>query len=369
MNDQSMETMLNNNLATQEGITQPGNDVNGSAMDLLQKINEQCVSHQDLSHFGTELYQRILNEMNSLFTNYLSQINSAQQVPNEQFKVPEVSAEDQKSVSSVKYDLDNDVIMRTRYPDSVKQIPEPGCFRGITSETELFCDLCEDTFKTYPNSSWPEESKINFVRSRLRDAARNWYLTKYKGNKSPKTMKELLDGLRIAFNDVGSNKLAKIKLTRLKQSYGDINKYIESFRNYTNKFNLDEESSALLFYNGLHPKYQKEIEKLDQFPTNLETITTKCILFETSLIIKDKIKQDSDNNNNHRQSKSHSNKHTNDNSSKSYIKYNKNNNNYNKNKDYDNKNNNNYNNNRNQKKNYNNNDNYVNKTQKSNSNN
>ncbi len=330
MNDQSMETMLNNNLATQEGITQPGNDVNGSAMDLLQKINEQCVSHQDLSHFGTELYQRILDEMNSLFNNYLSQINSAQQVPNEQFKVPEISGEDKKSVSSVKYDLDNDVIMRTRYPDSVKQIPEPGCFRGITSETELFCDLCEDTFKTYPNSSWPEESKINFVRSRLHDAARNWYLTKYKGDKSPKTMKELLNGLRVAFNDVGSCKLAKIKLIRLKQSYGNINKYIESFRTYSNRFNLDEESLTLLFYNGLHPKYQEEIEKMEQFPVELETIITKCILFESSMSIRNKLKQNSNN----KSSKNYS-KHNNSNK---YNNYNKNNNN-NNNKNNDNNNN------------------------------
>ncbi len=196
---------------------------------------------------------------------------------------------------STRYDLDHDVIMRSRFAYSINQVPEPGFFSGKTSETDLFCQLCEDTFKTYPNRYWPEDAKVNFVQSRLRDSARNWFLAKYKNNTLPATMHELIDGLRTAFNNVASIKLAKIKLIKLKQTYGKINEYIEEFRTYARNFNWDEEAITLIFYNGLHPKYQEEIEKAEVFPINLENIITKCILFENSLNTKNKINQTNNN--------------------------------------------------------------------------
>jgi len=67
--------------------------------------------------------------------------------------------------------------MRTGTTAPLIQVPDPGMFSGKISEIDLFCQLCEDTFKTRPNSKLPEETKISFAKSRLRDSARNWYLS------------------------------------------------------------------------------------------------------------------------------------------------------------------------------------------------
>lgn len=101
--------------------------------------------------------------------------------------------------------------MQNKFFAPLNQVPEPGFFSGKTSETELFCQLCEDTFRTIPNKYLPEEIKINFVKSRLRDLARNWYLIKYRGNIKPGSMFELLTGLKATFSNVANSKLAKIK--------------------------------------------------------------------------------------------------------------------------------------------------------------
>ncbi len=186
--------------------------------------------------------------------------------------------------AQVKYDLDHDVVMKSNCSNtSLIQVPDPGFFSGDTSETDLFCELCEDTFNTSPNNELPEDIRVNFVKSRLRGSARNWYLSKYKNNVVPATMFELLMGLKGAFNNVGSVKLAKIKLVSLRHNYGNINKYIEEFRTLTCNLNFEEEPSALLFYIGLHPKYQEEIQKLETFPETLESIITTCILLENTL--------------------------------------------------------------------------------------
>ena len=110
-----------------------------------------------------------------------------------------------RQLSPTQYDLDHDVVMRSNYHhNSLIQVPEPGFFSGDTSETDLFCELCEDTFNTYPNNELPEDTKVNFVKSRLRGSARNWYLSRYKNNVVPATMFELLMGLKGAFNNIGS---------------------------------------------------------------------------------------------------------------------------------------------------------------------
>ncbi len=245
--------------------------------------------------------------------------------------------------SSVQYDLDHDVVMRSNYHYNLTQIPEPGFFSGDTNETDLFCELCEATFTTYPNNELPDDAKVNFVKTRLRGSARNWYLSKYKNNIVPSNMGELLAGLRGAFNNVGSTKLAKIKLVTLRQNYGNINNYIEQFRTYSQPLGFDEEPLALLFYIGLHPKYQEEIQKLESFPTTLESIITKCILFENSLKTTMKIRESTSykrnnnrKNNNHNNNYRNNNRHNNNGYKNNYKQRNNNYNNKNNNSNNEN---------------------------------
>ena len=235
----------------------------------------QYIVRQDLEQLADQMYTKLSSDINVMFES----IKGKQ------------SATTSNLDSPIQYDKDNDVIMKNTYHNNPPQVPEPGFFSGNTAETELFCDLCEATFKTYPNKDWPEDAKINFVKTRLRDSARNWFLTKYKDGAYPESLDVLLRGLREAFNNVGSIKLAKIKLVALKQNYGNINKYIDDFRNITLKLNLLDDALALFFYNGLHSKYQEEIQKLDAFPETLEEIITKCILFENTLKTTNKVKE------------------------------------------------------------------------------
>ncbi|OUM65803.1 hypothetical protein PIROE2DRAFT_7131 [Piromyces sp. E2] len=76
--------------------------------------------------------------------------------------------------------------------------------------------------------------------------------------------------------------------------YGDTELFCQisntmEFRSYSQLLNWNEEALALIFYNGLHPKYQEEINKMYQFSTTLEIIFTKCVLFEENMNIKNKI--------------------------------------------------------------------------------
>ena len=236
-----------------------------------------------------------LNNITDIIENINQRLNSSNPEPQEyeRFDTPRplLNNHDVDNNSSItNYDLDRDVIMKDKISAPLIQVPEPGFFSGKPSETELFCQLCEDTFRTTPNRYLSEETKINIVKSR-RDSARNWYLTKYRDNIRPGSMHELLTGLKTAFSNVASYKLAKIKLMSLKQTYGKINDYIEEFRNYTRLFKWEEEPLTLIFYNGLHPRYQEEIQKLEVFLTTLESIITTCILLENSIHIKNTIKQ------------------------------------------------------------------------------
>ena len=74
-------------------------------------------------------------------------IVSTSTVPEASTVVPQV---DDNASTSTRYDNDHDVIMRSAFPYTVAQVLEPGLFYGDISETELFCQLCGDTFKTYP---------------------------------------------------------------------------------------------------------------------------------------------------------------------------------------------------------------------------
>ncbi len=280
------------------------------------------VLRQDLDQMATRIYEKLSSDMNNMF---------------EYFKDKQTTSDTARD-SPIQYDNDHDVIMKNTFHNNLNQVPEPGFFSGNTTETELFCDLCEATFKTYPNKDWPEDTKINFVITRLRDSARNWYLTKYKDNAPPASLDILLRDLREAFNNVGSIKLAKIKLISLKQNYGNINKYIDEFRNIIFKLNLDEESLALFFYNGLHPKYQEEIQKLDAFPVTLENIITKCILFENTIKTANKVRESNNNSKNKNNKKHYNNKNYN---YKGKNKYNNYKNNYQQRNNNNNNNNNN----------------------------
>ena len=238
----------------------------------------QYVRRQDLEQMANRIYDKLSSDMNDMFES----IKGKQPATTSNLDSP------------IQYDKDHDVIMKNTYHNNLTQVPEPGFFSGNTAETELFCDLCEATFKTYPNKDWPEDAKINFVTTRLRDSARNWYLTKYK-NVLPDSLDTLLYDLRESFNNVGSIKLAKIKLVSIKQNFGNINKYIDDFRNISLKLNFLDESFALFFYNGLHPKYQEEIQKLDAFPETLEDMITKCILFENTIKTANKVRETTNN--------------------------------------------------------------------------
>jgi len=58
---------------------------------------------------------------------------------------------------------------------------------------------------------------------------------------------------------------------------------------------LSDASLTLLFLNGLHPKYKNEIKKADVIPETLEEMITKCILFENSLKLNNKLNSQANN--------------------------------------------------------------------------
>ena len=351
--------LLNNNnidpnsMATD--VDQLREDATQTARDIVTGVQENFVSNSDFLQFNQEMENRfnqldhnnqtLLNAINSISdrintnenNHSYERLNTPTPTPLAEQKI-EDNDSSSEATTSTHYDLDHDVIMKSRFAYTVTQVPDPGLFTGKTSETELFCQLCEDTFKTYPHRYWPEDSKVNFVKSRLRGSARSWYLTKYKDNIYPATLKELLDGLKKAFTNVASVKLAKIKLVNLKQTYGKIDEYIEEFRSYIRQFNWSDETLALFFYAGLHIKYQEEINKSEEFPTKLEDIITKVILYENSLNTKNKIREVSSNKNNNKKK----NTNLNSNSKNKNKNYRFNNNNYSKNNNYNNSKNNDY---------------------------
>jgi len=95
-----------------------------------------------------------------------------------------------------------------------------------------------------------------------------------------------------------------------------------------------------MFFNGLHPRYQEEIEKSETFPTTLESIITKCILIGSSITNKNKMqnnknmkKKNSNLQNNHKKQKKPFNNYNynNNNNRNNYQNYNQNNNSSNNN--------------------------------------
>ena len=299
-----------------EGVQQLRNDTTQACSEIVNGVSESFVSKEDLQIYHQEImsqfgaYDRVNNQiLASLealqkttleFRNELAAKQDKGKSPAattststaEPSSNVQTAQDDNDNASTItRYDNDHDVIMRSAFPYTVAQVPEPGLFSGDISETELFCQLCGDTFKTYPCKSWPEDAKINFVQSRLRGAARSWFQTKYPIGTTPSSLEVLLEELKKAFPDVVSKKLKKINLVNLKHSYGKIKEYIDSFRKLTADLGWPEEPLVLFFYNGLHPKFKDEINKMEKFPEKIEEITTKCILFESSQETKVKINQ------------------------------------------------------------------------------
>ena len=183
-----------------EGVQQLRNETSQACSNIVTGVSEGFVSKQDLNNYHQEVmkqfaaYDRVNNEILSSLdsikkaTLFLNQqrkgkapadaSTSTNVPPTVDFFIPQPSLDDNASTTT-RYDSDHDVIMRSVFPYIVAQVPDPGLFSGDISETELFCQLCADTFKTYTCKLWPENSKINFVQSRLRGAARSWYQTKY----------------------------------------------------------------------------------------------------------------------------------------------------------------------------------------------
>jgi len=303
-----------------EGVQQLRNETSQACTDIVTGVTEGFVSKEDLQNYHQEVikqfeaYDKVNNEILSsleslkkatlYFKHELSAIHqnrnpasasasastSGPTTAEFSTSTPQATYDDNASTTT-RYDNDHDVIMRSAFPYTVAQVPEPGLFSGDISETELFCQLCADTFKTYPCKLWPDDAKINFVQSRLRGAARSWYQTKYPTGVIPSSLESLLEELKKAFPDVVSKKLKKIGLVNIKHSYGKINDYIDAFRKLTADLAWPEEPLVLFFYNGLHPRYKEEINKMETFPEKIEEITTKCILFEASQDSKSKINQ------------------------------------------------------------------------------
>ena len=175
-------------VAIAEEVEQLRQATTQTAADIIDGVQNQFVTNEQFHQQFGHLDSRI-NELLSAIQNINQRMdaNSTENQGYERFDTPK-PPEDQEPIleaatSDTHYDLDHDVVMRTKnYSAPLHQVPEPGFFSGKTSETDLFCQLCEDTFKTSPYKYVSEETKINFVKSRLRDSARNWYLTKYKDN-------------------------------------------------------------------------------------------------------------------------------------------------------------------------------------------
>eukprot|EP00833_Pecoramyces_ruminatium_P003909 jgi/Orpsp1_1/1177941/evm.model.c7180000063424.1 len=213
--------------------------------------------------------KKILNQLSSLMETLNKKLDlniPSSDVPFTS-KGKQQSQDDNASVGT-RRDADNDIIMKILSLILFNKFLNLVSFSGNTKETDLFCQLCEETFNSYPNAELSEDFKVGFVKSRLRDGARNWYLAKYKDT-APLTLKELIKELRESFSNVASRKLAKIQLVKLKHSYGKINEYIDQFRTLSNSLSWDEEALVLFFYNGLHPSFKKKLIKWKTSQPNL----------------------------------------------------------------------------------------------------
>eukprot|EP00833_Pecoramyces_ruminatium_P015483 jgi/Orpsp1_1/1189515/evm.model.d7180000072564.1 len=282
------------------------------------------VTANDLDSFSAQLEKKIGDYLDERFKNTNNDLlKRMEELINENLK-------DDDSDSSTDYDSDNDAIMRVRLNNPINQVPDPGNFSGDPKDTELFCELCYDTFKTPPNNALPEESKINFVQSRLRGTARNWYHLKYRDDHRPATILELLNEIARAFPNTTNAKLSKIQLLELKQNYGKIKEYIDEFKNLSSNLNLDNISLSLLFLNGLHPRYKQEIIKADILPENVEDMISKCIIFESSLAANNQLNR----NRSHNNKRKSNNNFKKNNYKKNYQNNNKNHNNNNNDNNY-----------------------------------
>ena len=165
-------------MADSNEVEQLREDATQTARDIIAGVEQNFISKNDFTNFSQQMEQRFVHvdEVNDRIINVLTDMNNRlNNAPNdnniyERLDTPRPlpgNDDDDSADTSTHYDLDHDVIMRSRFAYTVNQVPDPGNFTGNSNETDLFCQLCEDTFKTYPNKHWPEDAKINFVKSRL----------------------------------------------------------------------------------------------------------------------------------------------------------------------------------------------------------
>ena len=251
-------------IAPMSEVNKLRSDAQVTVSELASSVNDSFLLKEDFNKYNQDL-QKKLYTLNRDNKNIINQLSNLTKIFNEKLDIKISTNDDPSSSQSVpqnqddnasistRRDADNDVIMKNSYSNNLQQVPEPGFFSGNTNDTDLFCQLCEDTFSTYPNLGLPEEVKINFVKSRLRDGARNWFIATYNENNHPGTLKKLLSDIKKTFTNVASKKLAKIQLVKLKHSYGKINDYIEKFRTLTTGLSWDEEALVLFFYSHVGP--------------------------------------------------------------------------------------------------------------------
>ena len=296
------QEILNHISSTQEQVSQLREDATTTARNIIKEVKGKYVSRTELDQFSKNFSAELEKYLNNKLIEFQQQL-IAQIMPRDKGKEPETGS----NSGSTQYDADDDVIMKSKFVAPLNQAPDAELFDGDSTKTELFCDICKATFNFFPYSSLPETVKIDYVKLRLRGSARSWYQFKHPEGQEPFTLDLLLDEIRAAFPNVLSQKLAKIQILKLRQQFGKVKDYIEEFRNLSSRVNLEEKSLTLLFYNGLHPKIQHQINKLEVLPESLEDMITKCIVYENNMAVTQKLNNNKSSNKqlNHKKSKKH----------------------------------------------------------------
>jgi len=153
-----------------EGVQQLRNETSQACSEIVSGVSQSFVSKEDLQIYHQEVLKQfnaydqvnkeILTSLESLkkeilyFKNELinkqrehpnsiaSTSTSGSTMPEAPTSVPQV---DDNASTTTRYDNDHDVIMRSAFPYTVAQVPEPGLFYGDVSESKLFCQFCSDT--------------------------------------------------------------------------------------------------------------------------------------------------------------------------------------------------------------------------------
>jgi len=179
-------------IAPMSEVNKLRSDAQVTISDLASSVNDSFLLKEDFNKYNRDLQKKLYTFYRDN-KNIINQLSNLTKIFNEKLDIKigtndELSSsqtvlqnqDDNASISTRRFYEDNDVIMKNSYSNNLQQVPEPGFFSDNTNDTDLFCQLCEDTFSSYPSLGLPEEVKINFIKSRLRDGARNWMLFQEK---------------------------------------------------------------------------------------------------------------------------------------------------------------------------------------------